>query len=53
MAADNLLRSLLGSQIHYYPIDQYKYVYYLPVACFCYCGYRVLSVIGMLSFFFI
>ncbi|KEH34125.1 proteasome activator complex subunit-like protein [Medicago truncatula] len=25
-AADHLLRSLLGSQIHYYPIDQYKCV---------------------------
>lgn len=48
MAADHLLRSLLGSQIHYYPIDQYKYVYYLQGAFFCYRGYRVLSVIGML-----
>lgn len=25
-AADHLLRSLLGSQIHYYPVDQYKCV---------------------------
>ncbi|RYR53216.1 hypothetical protein Ahy_A06g028219 [Arachis hypogaea] len=25
--ADHVLRSLLGSQVHYYPIDQYRYVY--------------------------
>ncbi|XP_058773365.1 uncharacterized protein LOC131647492 isoform X2 [Vicia villosa] len=29
-AADHLLRSLLGSQIHYYPIDQYKCVLSYP-----------------------
>ncbi|CAL5202430.1 unnamed protein product [Lathyrus oleraceus] len=31
-AADHLLRSLLGSQIHYYPIDQYKCVLSHPDA---------------------
>ncbi|XP_073225318.1 proteasome activator subunit 4-like [Cicer arietinum] len=31
-AADRLLRSLLGSQIHYYPIDQYKCVLSHPDA---------------------
>ncbi|XP_047151805.1 proteasome activator subunit 4 [Vigna umbellata] len=31
-AADHLLRSLLGSQIHYYPIDQYKCVLRHPDA---------------------
>lgn len=30
--ADHLLRSLLGSQIHYYPIDQYKCVLSQPDA---------------------
>ncbi|GAU13463.1 hypothetical protein TSUD_127600 [Trifolium subterraneum] len=31
-AADHLLRSVLGSQIHYYPIDQYKCVLSHPDA---------------------
>ncbi|CAJ1960253.1 unnamed protein product [Sphenostylis stenocarpa] len=31
-AADHLLRSLLGSQIHYYPVDQYKCVLSHPDA---------------------
>ncbi|XP_057429773.1 proteasome activator subunit 4 isoform X2 [Lotus japonicus] len=31
-AADHLLRSVLGSQIHYYPIDQYKCVFSHPDA---------------------
>ncbi|WJX31396.1 hypothetical protein P8452_19826 [Trifolium repens] len=31
-AADHLLRSLLGSQIHYYPIDQYKCILSHPDA---------------------
>ncbi|XP_054818668.1 proteasome activator subunit 4 [Prosopis cineraria] len=32
VAADHLLRSLLGSQIHYYPVDQYKCILSHPDA---------------------